>query len=195
MNDQMSSLSLTERIAEAVAYLIMELPDRPLDKEMVAQQCEGVTTANAQKNLTALRHLGIIDQGKYPTLLGKRWANPSLREEATKEAIEAAFPPGIDSFSLESENNELVPWLVEKGGISKEVAKKNAAVFRTLIRFAESSSGEKKTAPSSGKAANQVASTGMRSRSAIRVPLGASDREIQRMIALATANGLDIVMY
>lgn len=189
--NSMPSLTLTERIAEVCASLISELGEKPLDKDAVSQRCEGVSLSNAQKNLASLMNLGILDQEKRPTALGIRWANPSLRQEATREVISVSFPEGMSAFSSKSENKDIVPWLKQHGSVSEEVAKKNAAAFRALLHFAEiggSVEDAEKHAPLPIPAQR-------RRRITVNVPLKASDTEIQRIINFARANDLDIVMY
>lgn len=101
------------------------------------------------------------------------------------------FLRGWSAFSSKSENNDIVPWLKQHGSVSEEVAKKNAAAFRALLHFAEI--GGSVRMPKSHAPLSIPAQRGRRI--TVNVPLKASGTEIQRIINLARANDLDIVMY
>lgn len=133
----MPSLYLSENVLAVITEMICDQDCRYIDKDSVPEYSnDSISTDNAQKSITTLKKIGLIDGDGFPTDLGRRWANRSTREEAAREIIAEQFPKGISRFFADPMSEDLVPFLMGYGEVTKSVAKKNAGFFRLLTRKA-----------------------------------------------------------
>lgn len=133
----MPSLYLSENVLSVITEMINDQNCRCIDKDSVPAYSDGSISAdNAQKSISTLRKIGLVDCDGFPTDLGRRWADRSTREETVREIISEQFPEGIARFFSDPMSEDLVPFLMGYGEVTKSVAKKNAGFFRLLTRKA-----------------------------------------------------------
>lgn len=186
----MPSLFLSDNVLDAVFKIIENRDSSRLDKESLVYCCdEAISLDNAQKNINSLKKLGILDDQGLLTDLGKRWANSSERARATEDIIHCVYPDGISRFFSDPFSKDFVPWLMGYGEVTKSVAKKNAGVFRLLMKRAgmrveketEFSSADQESCEDSGYIVFEL-----------KVPLSATAKDISEIINLSSAKGWEI---
>ena len=190
-------MSITEKVIHTVKKVISESPGQSLEKEYLARAC-GITEENAAKNIASFKKLGLLDEGGgVATPLGTRWARTSTCASATEEVIASVFPVGMGCFPSDASNEAVVPFLVENGGVSGEVAKKNAAAFRLLrqvsIEAARECDREALSKTRGGNAKGEFASSAPKTVT-FHLSINSSDELIARLLRIAKQNNVAIDM-
>ena len=194
----MPSLYLSENVLAVITDMICDQNCRYIDKVSVPEYSnDAISTDNAQKSISTLRKIGLIDCDGFPTDLGRRWANRNTREEAVREIIAEQFPEGISRFFADPMSEDLVPFLMGYGEVTKSVAKKNAGFFRLLTRKAgilpedEMPSGVKLSTPDG----LDVASAEKVMVLEIEVPLNVTLKELSEITSVADCKQWNVRIY
>lgn len=194
----MSSLYLSENVLSVITKMINDSSCRCIDKDSVPAYSDGFISAdNAQKSISTLRKIGLVDCDGFPTDLGRRWANQGTREEAVREIISEQFPEGIARFFHDPMSEDLVPFLMGYGEVTKSVAKKNAGFFRLLTRKAgilpqEGSMVESESSSLDGKDVTPVEKVMVLE---IEVPLNVTLKGLSEITGVADRKHWDVRLY
>lgn len=185
---------LSERIALAACGAINKNPEAPLEKEnLVKLQHGNISRENAQKNITTLKKLGILDEKSLPTDLGKNWANKSTRKDATDLIMQTSFPSGtIQASSLPS--NDFVAWIVKNANVTKSVAEKSVTAFRILMRICEPETPKKESyRHRSPQKKNTFSETS--DQCVMRVPITANEEQIRTIAKTALELNIPVEFF
>lgn len=185
---------LSEKIAIAACKAISKNPEDPLGKEhLVKLQHGNISKENAQKNISTLKKLGILNETGLPTNLGKNWANENTRKDATAIIMQASFPSGtIQASSLPS--NDFVTWIAKNANVTKSVAEKNVTTFRILMRICEPETPKKGSYRHHSPQKKSTFSE-MSDQCVMRVPITANEEQIRTIAKTALELNIPIEFF